>query len=137
MNHYHDEVPHCMSAQNWAQDGAGCYKSETALASSGQNYARKHGSRAYKKGEMIPEGALICIDGHITRANKAFKWTGSGSFEGFGSNQGNTIKTSIYPQSRIKTICDDKPKPGTILAPIGILGHKPVPAAGKSGESTR
>lgn len=138
-NHYHDEVPHCMSAQNWAQDGCGCYKSDTALASSGEKYAKKYGSRAYKPGDTIPEGALICIDGHITRANKIFVWNKdkSGSFEGFGSNQGNTIKTSIYPQKRIRTICDDMPKPGTVLAPIGILGHKPVPVKGDGNESTR
>ena len=136
-NHYSDEVPHCMSAQNWAQDGCGCHKSRTALAASGQEYAKLYGSRAYKIGDMIPEGALICIDGHITRANKPFKWTGKGTFEGFGSNQGNTIKTSVYNQSRIKTICDDAPKSGTVLAPIGILGNKPVPATGSVGESTR
>lgn len=132
---YHDEVPHCASAQNWAQDGAGCEKSNNALASSYEKYAEKFGSRAYKKGELIPEGAIICIDGHVTRANRPFRWTGSGSFEGFGSNQGNTIKTSTYPQSRIRTICDDKPKPGTRLAPIGT---KPIPSTGTgNGESTR
>lgn len=136
-NDYSDEVPHCASAQNWAQDGCGCEKSNNALASSYESYAKKHGSKAYARGETIPEGAIICIDGHVTRANKPFKWTGSGSFEGFGSNQGNTIKTSIYSQSRIRTICDDKPKAGTVLAPIGILGMKPVPATGSAGESTR
>lgn len=133
-NDYHDEVPHCASAQNWAQDGAGCEKSNNALASSYEKYAAKYGSRAYKKGELIPEGAIICIDGHVTRANRPFKWTGSGTFEGFGSNQGNTIKTSTYPQSRIRTICDDKPKPGTRLAPIGT---KPIPSTGTGNESTR
>jgi hypothetical protein len=136
-NDYHDEVPHCASAQNWAQDGAGCEKSNNALASSYEGYAKKFGSKAYKKGDTIPEGAIICIKGHVTRANKAFKWTGSGSFEGFGSNQGDMIKTSSYSQSSIRTVCDDKPKPGTKLAPIGLLGHKPVPAKGGEGESTR
>ncbi len=136
-NDYSDEVPHCASAQNWAQDGAGCEKSNNALASSYEGYAKKYGSKAYKKGDWIPEGALICLNGHVTRANKAFPWDGTGNFEGFGSNQGNTIKTSIYPQSRIRTICDDKPKAGTVLAPIGILGHKPVSASGTTGESTR
>lgn len=136
-NDYSDEVPHCASAQNWTQDGTGCEKSNNALASSYETYAKKFGSHAYKKGEIVPEGAIICLDGHVTRANKSFKWTGTGSFEGFGSNQGNTIKTTIYSQSRIRTICDDKPKPGTVLAPIGILGMKPVPATGSNSESTR
>ena len=136
-NDYSDEVPHCASAQNWAQDGTGCEKSNNALASSYEKYAQKFGSRAYKKGDIVPEGAIICLDGHVTRANKSFVWTGGGSFEGFGSNQGNTIKTTLYSQSRIRTICDDKPKPGTILAPIGILGMKPAPATGSNSESTR
>lgn len=136
-NDYSDEVPHCASAQNWAQDGCGCEKSNNALASSYQGYAKKFGTRAYKIGDVIPEGAIITVPGHVTRANKTFKWTGLGTFEGFGSNQGNTIKTSIYAQSNIVTACDDKPKDGTVLAPIGILGTKPVPATGSTGESTR
>ena len=136
-NDYSDEVPHCASAQNWAQDCSRCEKSNNALASSYEGYASKYGSRSYKPGDIIPEGAIICLDGHVTRANKQFVWTRDGSFEGFGSNQGNTIKTSIYSKSRIKTICDDKPKAGTILAPIGILGMKPTPATGSEGESTR
>lgn len=136
-NDYSDEVPHCASAQNWAQDGCGCEKSNNALASSYEGYAKKFGSKSYKKGDTIPEGAIICLDGHVTRANKSFKWTGLTTFEGFGSNQGNTIKTSIYNQSRIRTACDDKPKAGTVLAPIGILGTKPTPATGSGNESTR
>lgn len=136
-NDYSDEVPHCASAQNWAQDASRCEKSNNALASSYETYAAKYGSKAYKKGDYVPEGVIICLDGHVTRANKPFKWTGTGDFEGFGSNQGNTIKTTIYPQSRIRTICDDKPKAGTVLAPIGILGMKPVPATGNNSESTR
>lgn len=71
-NDYSDEVPHCASAQNWTQDGTGCEKSNNALASSYEGYAKKFGSRAYKKGELIPEGAIICLDGHVTRANKPF-----------------------------------------------------------------
>jgi lysozyme family protein len=134
---YHDEVPHCASAQNWAQDGAGCEKSNNALASSYQGYAKKFGSRAYRKGDKIPEGAIITIPGHVTRANKSFIWTGQGTFEGFGSNQGNTIKTSLYAQAKIITACDDMPKRGTALAPVGILGHKPVPSSGGENESTR
>lgn len=131
---YHDEVPHCASAWNWACDGAGCEKSDNALASSFEKYPKKFGSKQYKKGEMIPKGAGICINGHITSANRAFKYTGTGSFEGFGSNQGNTIKTSTYPQSRIRVIFDWKPKAGAILAPIS---SKPVPSTGTANEGTR
>ena len=134
---YHDEVPHCSSAQNWAQDGAGCEKSNNALASSYESYADKFGAKAYKLGDTVPEGAIICLPGHVTRANKAFKWTGNGTFDGFGSNQGNTIKTSVYSQAKIRAICDDKPKAGTVLAPVGILGHKPIAAVDVDGESTR
>ena len=136
-NDYSDEVPHCASAQNWAQDGCRCEKSDNALASSYQGYAKKYGSKAYKVGDLVPEGAIITLPGHVTRANKSFVWGKSGTFEGFGSNQGNTIKTSIYSQANIITACDDMPKPGTKLAPIGILGTKPVPATGTTGESTR
>lgn len=134
-NDYHDEVPHCSSALNWTADGAGCHKSNNALASSWEKCKEKFGAHQYKKGDWIEEGDIICINGHVTLANRRFKWTGSGSFEGFGSNQGNTIKTSTYPQSRIRTIHKWKPLPGTKLAPIGT---KPVPSTGSgNGESTR
>ena len=134
---YHDEVPHCSSALNWAADGAGCYKSDNALASSWDGYAKKCGAKALKKGDTVPRGAIIRIahpGGHVTLANREFVWTGKGSFEGFGSNQGNTIKTSTYSQAHIKTIHLWKPLSGTILAPISA---KPVPSTGKGNESTR
>lgn len=132
---YHDEVPHCASAQNWAADGAGCEKSNNALASSwGKPYSDKFKAHVYKVGDMVPEGALVCLGGHITLANRAFHYNGKGSFEGFGSNQGNTIKTSTYSQSSIKNICEFVPKGGTRLAPIGT---KPVPSTGSGNESTR
>jgi hypothetical protein len=131
---YHDEVPHCSSAWNWACDGGGCYKSNNALASSWEKMHEKVGAHRFEKGDVIPRGAIVNIDGHVTSADLEFRWTGKGSFAGFGSNQGNTIKTSLYPQSRIRCIHLLKPKPGTVLAPIGT---KPTPATGGDGESTR
>lgn len=136
-NNYADEVPHCMSHQNLVQDLCGCEKSSTALANTGRGYAKRHGAKAYKKGDTVPEGANIVLTGHITRANKAFVWDDKGSFEGYGANQGNTIKTSLYAKSKITAAYDDKPKPGTVLAPIGTLPFKSVPPNGKPGESTR
>lgn len=134
QNDYHDEVPHCMSAWNWACDGAGCYKTDNALASSGLAYPKKYGAKTYKKGDWVEKGAALILDGHITSANRRFLWSGKGSVEGFGSNQGNTIKSSTYPQSRIKAAYEWVPKPGTVLAPIG---SKPVPSTGSENESTR
>ncbi len=131
---YHDEVPHCASAQNWAADGAGCEKSNNALASSwGKPYITKYNAREYKVGEMVPEGSLVCLGSHITLANRAFQYTKHGTFEGFGSNQGNTIKTSTYSQSKIIAICAFVPKPSTRLAPIGT---DPVASTGVGNEST-
>lgn len=132
---YHDEVPHCASAQNWAADGAGCEKSNNALASSwGKPYSDKYKANVYKVGSMVPQGALICLGSHITLANREFHYNGKGSFEGYGSNQSNTIKTSTFSQSSIKNICDFVPKEGTRLAPIGT---KPVPSTGTGTDSTR
>lgn len=134
---YHDEVPHCSSALQWAADGSGCYKSNNALASSWDSYKEKYGAVELKKGDTVPRGAIIRIahpGGHVTLANREFKYTGTGTFEGFGSNQGNTIKTSTYSQSHIKSIHLWKPKPGTRLAPIS---GKPVPSTGTGNESTR
>lgn len=128
---YHDEVPHCSSAQNWAADGAGCEKTNNALAASWNNYV----GVKLNKGDKIPEGSLVCLGSHITLANDPFVWTGVGTFNGFGSNQGNSIKTSVYAQSKIQSVHLWKPKRGTILAPIGILGIKPVAASGGLGES--
>lgn len=135
---YHDEVPHCSSAWNWAADMCGCEKSNNALASSWEKYPEMFGGKKFKKGDTLPQGTLICLDGHITSAASEFKWTGKGNFPGFGSNQGNSIKTSNFAQSRIKVAFEIVAKEGTVLAPIGILGLKPVPeATGSVGESTR
>lgn len=132
---YHDEVPHCASAQNWAADGGGCEKSNNALASSwGAPYAKKYKAKTYRKGDRIPRGALVCHGSHITLANREFIWDVNGTHEGFGSNQGNTIKTSTYRNSKIIHICEFVPKKGTILAPIKA---KPVPSTGTGNESTR
>lgn len=135
---YHDEVPHCSSAWQWACDGGGCYKTDNALASSWDKYHEMCGAIQLKIGDWVEEGDLVRIahpGGHITAANRRFRWTGKGSFEGFGSNQNNTIKTSTYEQAHIKSVHRIKAKPGTVLAPINT---PPVPSTGVgNGESTR
>lgn len=136
-NDYSDEVPHCSSAWNWACDMSGCEKSNNALASSWEEMHAKCGAYKFKKGDDIPEGAIVNLDGHVSAANEPFKWTGNGDVNLFGSNQSNTIKTSSYAQSRIRCIHLVKPKAGTVLAPIGILGHKPIASTGSKDESTR
>lgn len=119
---YHDEVPHCRSAINWASDGAGCVKSQTALA------ADVSGTPVL--GDWVEEGDMVHVkngsQNHITFANKRFNRRTSSSFEGFGSNQSNSIRMSFYTTASIKNVNRPKPLPGTVLAPIGILGAKPV-----------
>jgi hypothetical protein len=135
-NDYHDELPHCASAINWACDGGGCKKTDNAMAASFDNYP----GRALKYGDWVEEGMLVRIahpGGHITFAAKRFRWVRGSTFEGFGSNQNNSIKTSIYSTDHIKSVHVVQPLAGTVLAPIGFLGTKPVPATGGPGESTR
>lgn len=133
-NDYSDEVPNCSSALNWAADMSGCRKSNNALASSWGSYKNP------RSGDWVEEGDILWIKhpgNHVTMANKRFNRRTSKTFEGFGSNQGNTIKTSIYSTADIQSVQVWSPLPGTVLAPIGVLGMKPVPATGSSGESTR
>ncbi len=128
---YHDEVPHCSSAMNWAADMSGCKKTDHALARSWIKYGYP------RVGDWVEEGDLVNIGtSHITMANKRFNKKTSKHFEGFGSNQGNSIKTSIYPVAKISAVNVWRPLPETRLAPIGILGHKPVPAVYVKDEST-
>lgn len=131
-NDYHDEVPYCSSGLNWTADGCGCEKTDHALASSWDNYIGKK----LKKGDKVSKGDIVRIkdSNHVTLANRDFTWTGSGYFEGTGFNQGNMVKVSIYPQSRIVTVHKWQPKPGTVLRPIqkqAVLGSTSV------SESTR
>ncbi len=118
---YHDEVPHCRSAINWACDGAGCEKSKSALA------ADISGTPV--TGDWVEEGDQVHVkngsQNHITFANKRFNRKTASSFEGFGSNQSNSIRVSFYSCSSIRNVTRAKPLPGTVLAPIGILGLKP------------
>ena len=128
---YSDEVPHCSSALNWACDMAGCEKTDNALAASWKKYPSK------REGDWVEEGDFIVLGTrHVTTANKRFNRKSAKSFEGFGSNQGNSIKTSVYSVSEISAVLVPKPKAGTVLAPIGILGFKPTPVTGGAGEST-
>ncbi len=132
---YHDEVPHCASAMNWAADMAGCRKSNLATAASfGEPYGNP------RIGDWVEEGDLIHKktgnQNHITMANKRFNRKTDSTYEGFGSNQSDSIKTSTYRTSEIKSVQVWDPLPGTVLAPIGILGHRPTPSSGNNGEST-
>lgn len=139
-NDYSDEVPHCSSALNWAADMAGCVKSNNALASSWVS------TGFTRQGDWVEVGDIIIkktwsekskkYQWHVTLCNKRFNRKTAKTYEGFGSNQGNTIKTSTYLVSEIVSVRVWVEKEGTVLAPIGILGHKPVPATGKIGEQT-
>ena len=132
-NDYADEVPHCSSALNWAADMSGCRKTNNALAASWSKYGNK------RTGDFVEVGDVIHIKhpgNHVTMANKRFNKKTAKSFEGFGSNQGNSVKTSNYKVGDIVSVQVWDPLPGTVLAPIGILGTKPTPATGGPGEST-
>jgi uncharacterized protein (TIGR02594 family) len=127
-----DEVPWCSSFINWLAEQCGCEKTNNALASSWDKYVGK----TYKRGELIPEGAIVRIahpGGHVTLNNKPFQWVGTGMFEGLGGNQSNRVCVAEYRKTDIVSIHDWKPKPGTVLAPIGT---KPSDSEGEGG-STR
>jgi hypothetical protein len=134
-NDYSDEVPHCSSALNWVADMTGCRKTNNALAASWLKYNNPRNDDWVEEGDIIVLGTR-----HVTLCNKRFKWRGPGAaktFEGFGSNQGNTIKTSIYSVSEINKVGGVQrwqSLKGVVLAPIGT---KPIPATGSSNESTR
>jgi len=133
--HFPDEVPHCSSAWNWACDMSACYKSNNALAASWLQYNNE------RQGDYAEVGDLIILGTHhVTSCAKRFKFRGTNpdkTFEGFGSNQGNTIKTSLYSVSEINKkggVQVIKALPGIRLAPIGT---KALPASGNPDESTR
>lgn len=132
---YHDEVPHCASAMNWVADMAGCRKTGSAAAKS---WGKPYGNP--REGDWVEVGDLIHKktgeQNHITMCNKRFNRKTDKSYEGFGSNQGNSIKTSVYKTNEIQSVQIWDPLPGTVLAPIGILGMKPTPASGSNEEST-
>lgn len=134
-NDFSDEVAHCSSALNWAADMSGCRKTNNALAKSWGDYNNP------RRGDFVEVGDIVWIKtpagNHVTLANKRFNRRTDRTFEGFGSNQGNSIKTSIYAVSAIQAVMVWDPLPGTILAPIGCLGQKPIPATGTQQESTR
>lgn len=125
---YHDEVPHCSSALNWAADMSACRKTNHALAASWKKYNNP------RQGDWAEEGDIIVLGTrHVTLCNRRFNRRIAVTFEGFGSNQGNTIKTSIYKVSEISSVQKFEPLKGTVLAPIGT---KPVAATGGLNEST-
>lgn len=136
---YSDETPHCSSGLNWAADMSGCEKSDNALASS---WGRKSGKH-YKQrtGDWVEVGDKIWKktgkQNHITLCDKRFNRTTAKYYTATGFNQGNSIKSSRYKVKDIKDVMEWVTKPGTVLAPIGILGHKPVPSNGSNNESTR
>jgi len=135
---YSDEVPHCSSGLNWAADMGGCEKSNNALASSWSDRRRK--SYNPRKGTKIFKGDIIHKRtgkrNHVTICDKDFNLSDK-YFTGTGFNQADSIKSSSYRVRDIVSVQMWKPKKGTVLAPIGILGHKPVPSTGEVGESTR
>lgn len=131
---FHDEVPHCSSALNWAADMSGCRKTDSALAASWDKYNHP------REGDWVEVGDIVRIahpGGHVTLCAERFNRKLAKTFKGFGSNQGNTIKTSTYSVRDIKSINSWDPLKGTMLAPVGLLGYKPesLPVGGL-GEST-
>jgi len=136
---YSDEVPHCSSGLNWCADMSGCEKSNNALAASWSDSSRA--SYNPRLGDWVEVGDIIHKktgkQNHVTLCNKRFNKRTAKYYEGFGFNQGNSIKTSTYKVADIKSVQMWKPKKGTHLAPIGFLGTKPVPATGGANESTR
>lgn len=136
---YSDEVPHCSSGLNWAADMSGCEKSDNALAASWSDSKRP--SYNPRQGDWVEVGDIIHKrtgkQNHVTLCNKRFNRRTAKYYEGFGFNQGNSIKPSTYKTSEIISVQMWKPKAGTVLAPIGILGTKPIPATGNGSESTR
>lgn len=126
---YSDEVPHCASGLNWCADMAGCEKTDNALARSWIRYGNA------RDGDWVEEGDIITIGtSHVTLCNKRFNRKKSRFFEGFGFNQGNSIKASRYKVASISAVRIWKPKPGTVLAPVG---SRPSIVSGELGESTR
>lgn len=136
-NDYSDEVAHCSSALNWAADMSGCRKTDNALASS---WSSDEDATDVREGDWVEVGDIIHKrtgkQNHVTLCNKRFNRRTERYYDGFGSNQGNMIKTTTYPVADIISVRKWKPLPGTVLAPIGILGTKPVPATGSGSEST-
>lgn len=134
-NKYHDEVPYCSSALNWAADMSGCRKTNSALASSWNQYNNQRST------DWIQIGDIVCLNignqNHVTLCNKRFNRKTDSIFEGFGANQGNMIKVSVFRVSSIKSVQMWDTLPKTILAPIGYLGQKPVPKYFQENESTR
>lgn len=117
VNDYPDETPYCSSGLNWTADGTGCFKTDNALAFSWKKYV---GDSVQKDG-LVRKGDIIVLGrSHVCIANKDFKWTGSGTFEGLGFNQGNMVKVSSYGQNDIVAVKKWKAKEGTVLRPIQL-----------------
>lgn len=134
-SYFADEVPHCSSGINWSCDGGGGKKSNNALAISWIDANPK------VEGDWVEVGDVITKrtgkQNHVTFCNKRFNRRTATTYEGYGFNQGNSIKTTVYAVSEITSVTRIQPLPGTVWAPIGFLGHKPIPATGNDNESTR
>mgnify|MGYP007100062363 CR=1 FL=1 len=132
-NDYHDEVPHCASAINWVADMSGCKKTGSAAAASYSDYGNP------RQGDWVEVGDIIHkrtgTQNHVTLCNKRFNRRTDKTYEGCGSNQNDAINVSTYKVSDIKSVQMWKTLPGTVLAPIGILGNKPIPSSGVGGST--
>lgn len=124
-----DEVPWCSSIWNWIAEKCGMEKTNNALASSWIKY------NLARLGDWVEEGDIVVLDGHVTVANKRFNRKTAKSFEGIGGNQGNMVKVSTYPVSRIKAVRVWKPLKGNVVPPI--RSSKTGSTANGQEESTR
>jgi len=128
-NDYSDEVPWCSSVLNWAADMSGCRKTNNALAASWKKYGND------RKGDWVEKGDIVVLGTrHVTLAAKRFNRKTEETFNGFGGNQNNQLKTSAYNTSEISSVQAWSPLLGTLLAPIGTM---PPPATGPKDESTK
>ena len=85
-----------------------------------ETWARAHGWAAPNHEVPLP-GDLACLGGeHVTIVQRLL---GAQEFNGLGGNQGNMVKVSVYPVSRITTL----------VRPPQTLTHEtvPAPATGK------
>lgn len=124
-----DEVPWCSAIWNWIAEKCGMEKTNNALASSWLKYG------SARTGDTVYEGDIVVLDGHVTCANKTFNRKTAKNFEGLGGNQGNMVKVSTYPTSRIKAVRVWQPLKGNTVPPIrsGSTGS----TANGQEESTR
>lgn len=133
-NDYHDETPHCMSMMNLCSDLGGCKQTGSAAAASLSEYNNPRTGDWVEVGDQIHK--RTGKQNHVTYCNKRFNRRTDKYFDGCGSNQNDAVNVSTYKVDDIISVQIVKPLPGTVLAPIGYLGNKPIPSSGTGGKVT-